>query len=145
MARARELLEAVGLGERTHHYPSQLSGGEQQRVAVARAFAADPAILLADEPTGNLDSATGRVVLEVLEALRLRAQTTMVLVTHDPEVASCADVRVHLRDGRIVKREQGPMAGAGLITAGDEAVPDRAGADAAEAEAAPPPWRGRGS
>jgi putative ABC transport system ATP-binding protein len=104
--RADELLAAVGLSERGHHYPSQLSGGEQQRVALARAFATRPPLLLADEPTGNLDSATGRRVLEVLAALREREGTTLVLVTHDPAVAAIADRRVHLADGRIVREER---------------------------------------
>jgi putative ABC transport system ATP-binding protein len=100
-ARVDELLDAVGLSERGHHYPSQLSGGEQQRVAVARAFASRPPILLADEPTGNLDSATGLLVLELLSRLRRENGTTLVLVTHDRAVASLADRLVHLRDGRI--------------------------------------------
>jgi len=99
--RARDLLAAVGLAERGHHYPSQLSGGEQQRVALARAFAVEPSLLLADEPTGNLDGATGAVVLDLLTRLRAEHGTTLVLVTHDPEVAASADRHVHLRDGRI--------------------------------------------
>jgi putative ABC transport system ATP-binding protein len=99
--RAADLLAAVGLGERGHHYPTQLSGGEQQRVALARAFAVEPALLLADEPTGNLDGATGAIVLDLLSRLRGELGTTMVLVTHDPEVAGRADRRIHLRDGRI--------------------------------------------
>jgi putative ABC transport system ATP-binding protein len=103
--RADELLAAVGLGERGHHYPSQLSGGEQQRVALARAFATRPPLLLADEPTGNLDGATGRRVLDVLGELRRRHGTTLVLVTHDPAVAAIADRRVHLVDGRIERQE----------------------------------------
>ena len=100
-ARAGDLLVTVGLGERGHHYPAQLSGGEQQRVALARAFAVEPSLLLADEPTGNLDGATGAVVLDILARLRRENGTTMVLVTHDPEVAALADRRIHLRDGRI--------------------------------------------
>ena len=104
-ARADELLAAVGLQDRGHHYPSQLSGGEQQRVALARAFASRPAILLADEPTGNLDGATGRKILEILTGLWRREGTTLVLVTHDPAVAALADRRIHLRDGRIEKEE----------------------------------------
>jgi len=103
--RADELLRAVGLGERGHHYPSQLSGGEQQRVALARAFAPRPPLLFADEPTGNLDSATGAVVLELLVRLRTEVGTTLVLVTHDPAVAARADRLVHLRDGRIEREE----------------------------------------
>jgi putative ABC transport system ATP-binding protein len=102
VARARQLLDEVGLSERGHHYPSQLSGGEQQRVAIARALANDPPILLADEPTGNLDSTTGRVVLDLLLNVRRRRQTTLVLVTHDHELAALADVRLVLRDGRPV-------------------------------------------
>jgi len=117
LARAEELLREVGLGERGHHYPSQLSGGEQQRVALARAFATRPAILLADEPTGNLDSVNGKMVLELLMALRREAGTTIVLVTHDPEVAALADRAVHLRDGRIEKdeRNQGDGTGSEVI------------------------------
>jgi putative ABC transport system ATP-binding protein len=105
--RAHAMLGAVGLGERGHHYPSQLSGGEQQRVALARAFAPRPPILLADEPTGNLDGATGRVVLDLLARLRREAGATLVLVTHDVAVAALADRRVHLADGRIAREEAG--------------------------------------
>jgi len=103
--RAEELLGAVGLSERGHHYPSQLSGGEQQRVALARAFAPRPALLLADEPTGNLDGATGRVVLDLLIKMRAEEGATLVLVTHDPAVAELADRRIHLLDGRIEREE----------------------------------------
>jgi putative ABC transport system ATP-binding protein len=103
--RARDLLDRVGLGRRTHHYPSQLSGGEQQRVALARAFAPDPRLLLADEPTGNLDSATGKEALDLLIDLRERSGVTLVLVTHDPEVASRARRRIHLLAGRIEREE----------------------------------------
>ena len=105
-ARADELLSAVGLGERGHHYPSQLSGGEQQRVALARAFGPEPPILLADEPTGNLDRVTGQVILETLLTLRRETGTTLILVTHDPEVAGLADRCIHLRDGRIEREER---------------------------------------
>ncbi|HSS76323.1 MAG TPA: ABC transporter ATP-binding protein [Thermoanaerobaculia bacterium] len=105
VGRANELLAAVGLDDRGHHYPSQLSGGEQQRVALARAFAARPPILLADEPTGNLDGATGRKVLELLTELRRREGTTLVLVTHDPAVAALAGRRIHLLDGRVERDE----------------------------------------
>jgi putative ABC transport system ATP-binding protein len=104
--RADELLAAVGLADRGHHYPSQLSGGEQQRIALARAFAARPPILLADEPTGNLDGATGRRVLELLTGLRAREGTTLVLVTHDPAVAALAGRQIHLRDGRVERDER---------------------------------------
>jgi len=105
--RARELLAEVGLGERTHHYPAQLSGGEQQRVALARAFGPRPSVLFADEPTGNLDLATGARVLELLAQLREREGSTLVLVTHDPQVARHADRRVHLRAGRVERIEEG--------------------------------------
>ena len=99
--RARELLERVGLGDRRDHYPVQLSGGEQQRVALARAFALRPPILLADEPTGNLDTATGRIVLDLLLSLNREQGATMVLVTHEQELADAADRRIVLRDGQV--------------------------------------------
>ena len=99
--RATELLQTVGLGERLHHYPVQLSGGEQQRVAVARAFACYPPILLADEPTGNLDSATGQHVMDLLRSLHRDYGTTLVLVTHDRAIASSMERVIALRDGRI--------------------------------------------
>jgi putative ABC transport system ATP-binding protein len=102
----RDLLEAVGLGERGHHYPSQLSGGEQQRVALARAFAAGPSLLLADEPTGNLDSKTGDTVLDLLADLQRSRGVTLVLVTHDPAIARHADRAIYLRDGRIEREER---------------------------------------
>ena len=92
-----------GLADRGHHYPSQLSGGEQQRVAIARALANDPPLLLADEPTGNLDSATGHQVIDLLLGVNRSRGTTLVLVTHDPELAGVADVTVALRDGRVVR------------------------------------------
>jgi putative ABC transport system ATP-binding protein len=104
-ARARALVADVGLSDRVDHYPAQLSGGEQQRVAIARALANDPALVLADEPTGNLDSATGRHIIEILLDVNRRRRTTLVLVTHDSELARQADVVVRLRDGRI---EDGP-------------------------------------
>ncbi|HEY3885366.1 MAG TPA: ABC transporter ATP-binding protein [Vicinamibacterales bacterium] len=100
--RADALLAEVGLQARAHHYPSQLSGGEQQRVAIARALANDPPILLADEPTGNLDSTTGRQVIDLLLDVNRGRKTTIVLVTHDPELAARAEQSIALRDGRIV-------------------------------------------
>jgi len=100
-ARARELLDRVGLKDRFDHYPVQLSGGEQQRVALARAFALRPPILLADEPTGNLDSATGAVVLELILTLHREENATMVLVTHEQSLADSADRRIILRDGIV--------------------------------------------
>lgn len=99
--RAEELLWAVGLQDRRDHYPVQLSGGEQQRVAVARAFACRPPVLLADEPTGNLDSTAGRHVIDLLLGLNRDHGSTLILVTHDPDLASFADRIVSLRDGRI--------------------------------------------
>jgi putative ABC transport system ATP-binding protein len=104
-ARATELLGAVGLGDRLQHYPVQLSGGEQQRVAVARAFACRPPILLADEPTGNLDSTTGQYVMDLLLALHRDYGTTLVLVTHDRTTASSMQRIVALRDGRVESDE----------------------------------------
>ena len=104
--RARALLDEVGLADRLHHYPSQLSGGEQQRVAIARALANDPPIVLADEPTGNLDSATGHHIIELLLEINRTRGTTLVLVTHDPELASVTDLTIALRDGRVVRAEE---------------------------------------
>ena len=101
-ARARLLLAEVGLAERGHHYPSQLSGGEQQRVAIARALSNEPVIVLADEPTGNLDSSTGHHVIELLLGINQSRGTTLVVVTHDTEIASMADARIFLKDGKIV-------------------------------------------
>ncbi|MFQ3580711.1 MAG: ABC transporter ATP-binding protein [Chloracidobacterium sp.] len=101
--RARDLLAAVGLSEREHHYPSQLSGGEQQRVAIARAFANEPSILLADEPTGNLDYTNGMRIFELLRQLNQEAGTTLVMVTHNEELARAADRAITLRDGRVVR------------------------------------------
>lgn len=99
--RAADELAAVGLGHRLHHYPAQLSGGEQQRVAIARAIAPDPAILVADEPTGNLDEVTGRQIVEMLFALKRDRGATLVLVTHDPGLAALCDRTVRLRSGRV--------------------------------------------
>lgn len=100
--RARELLTRVGLGGRLDHYPVQLSGGEQQRVALARAFMVQPPILMADEPTGNLDSENGQQILELLIGLNKQEKTTLVLVTHDRELAAHADRVIMLKDGRVV-------------------------------------------
>jgi putative ABC transport system ATP-binding protein len=107
--RAGRLLDEVGLTDRGHHYPSQLSGGEQQRVALARALANDPPIVLADEPTGNLDSANGRHILELLRSIHVSRRTTVVLVTHDTELAAIADARLVLRDGRVVEHSTADM------------------------------------
>jgi len=105
LARARQLLTSVGLGDRLDHYPVQLSGGEQQRVALARAFVLRPPIVLADEPTGNLDTVNGAAVLELLLNLNKTEGTTLVLVTHDPVLASYADRRIVLRDGLVIQDE----------------------------------------
>jgi putative ABC transport system ATP-binding protein len=110
--RAQALLDEVGLHDRGHHYPSQLSGGEQQRIAIARALANDPPLILADEPTGNLDSKNGRHILDLLlQAGRARA-ATLVLVTHDPSVAAIADAQLTLRDGRPVEEQTTAVVGA---------------------------------
>ena len=103
--RARGLLERVGLLDRRDHYPIQLSGGEQQRVALARAFVLRPPVIMADEPTGNLDTANGRMVLDLLIELNRRESATLVLVTHDAEISSRADRRILLRDGTIAADE----------------------------------------
>jgi len=102
LERARELLDAVGLVDRADHYPSQLSGGEQQRVAIARALALRPPLVLADEPTGNLDSATGAQIIELLLSLNREHGSTLVLVTHDEALAGRGQRVVALRDGRVV-------------------------------------------
>jgi putative ABC transport system ATP-binding protein len=111
--RARTLLGNVGLSDRGHHYPSQLSGGEQQRIAIARALANDPPIVLADEPTGNLDTATGRQVIELLVEVNRQRGRTLVLVTHDAELAALADEIIALRDGRVVERHGNQRRAAG--------------------------------
>ena len=103
IAKARRLLDEVGLSERADHYPVQLSGGEQQRVALARAFVVDPPIVMADEPTGNLDSKNGRLVLDLLLERNRKKGTTLVLVTHDPEIAGQADRKIVLKDGQIIE------------------------------------------
>ncbi len=100
--RTQTLLDEVGLTDRAHHYPSQLSGGEQQRVALARALANNPRIVLADEPTGNLDTTNGRHIMELLRDIHRVRGTTIVLVTHDNELAALADAQLVLRDGRVV-------------------------------------------
>jgi putative ABC transport system ATP-binding protein len=126
-ARALALLDEVGLSERGHHYPSQLSGGEQQRVAIARALANDPPLLLADEPTGNLDSSTGRQIIDLLLGVHQSRGTTLVLVTHDPELASVAQMSVALRDGRVVSQTRGaPLTDRATVTASSSGsrIPD---------------------
>jgi putative ABC transport system ATP-binding protein len=120
--RAQALLDEVGLHDRGHHYPSQLSGGEQQRVAIARAFANDPQILLADEPTGNLDSRNGSHIFELLLKLNRERGTTLLLVTHDHQLADLADRKISLNDGRIVEdreRESGRVVERGSRRAGE--------------------------
>ncbi len=112
--RARELLARVGLGDRVHHFPNQLSGGEQQRVAIARAFSNAPTLLFADEPTGNLDTATGSRIVELLETLNREQGTTIILVTHDLALAGRAQRIIRLADGVVVS--DGPSAGAGPET-----------------------------
>ena len=109
-ARAKALLAEVGLSERAHHYPSQLSGGEQQRIAIARALSNDPPLLLADEPTGNLDSTTGRHIIDLLMSINRTRGTTLVLVTHDPELAAEADLAIALKDGRVARITEGRQA-----------------------------------
>jgi putative ABC transport system ATP-binding protein len=121
--RATALLTAVGLADRMGHYPVQLSGGEQQRVALARAFVLDPPIVLADEPTGNLDSANGQHVLDLLTGRQREARTTLVMVTHDPQIAARADRQIHLRDGVVVADVLAPEVRS-TETVG-EAVPSR--------------------
>jgi putative ABC transport system ATP-binding protein len=111
--RAHELLERVGLADRGHHYPAQLSGGEQQRVAVARAFAHRPKILFADEPTGNLDAANGANVIGLLSELNRELATTLVLVTHDPDLARRAQRVIRLHDGAVVEDMALAVAGRG--------------------------------
>ncbi|MBK2451678.1 ATP-binding cassette domain-containing protein [Escherichia coli] len=104
--RARAELEAVGLGHRIDHYPSQLSGGEQQRVAIARAVAPRPAIIFADEPTGNLDASTGAAIIELLFDRRAASDATLVMITHDPGLAERCDRIVEMRDGNIVSERR---------------------------------------
>jgi putative ABC transport system ATP-binding protein len=108
LARARAALEVVGLAHRLSHLPGQLSGGEQQRVALARAFAPRPRLLLADEPTGNLDQATGDAVMDLLFRLRAETGTTLMLITHDAHLAARCSRRIHLADGRVVEVDLSP-------------------------------------
>ena len=108
--RARELLERVGLSERAHHFPAQLSGGEQQRVAIARAFANSPRILFADEPTGNLDGGTGAMIVQLLESLNRESGSTVLIVTHDSDIAAHARRTITLRDGEVVSDSINPTA-----------------------------------
>jgi len=105
---AAAALDRVGLGHRLAHYPGQLSGGEQQRVAITRAFVAEPVLLLADEPTGNLDGATGRIVIDCLFAEHVRLGNALLLITHDPAIAERCERRLRLEDGRIVGEERAP-------------------------------------
>ena len=100
---AKELIELVGLGDRIHHVPSKLSGGEQQRVAIARAFINNPDIILADEPTGNLDSKSGEEVMQLMKDMNIDEGVTLVIVTHDPNISSETNRTVHLKDGEILK------------------------------------------
>ena len=100
--RAEELLRSINLGSRLHHRPGELSGGEQQRIAIARALANNPEIVIADEPTGNLDSSTGKVIMKILENLHTKEEKTIVVVTHDPNIASYSKKIVNLKDGQII-------------------------------------------
>ncbi|HEY7576231.1 MAG TPA: ATP-binding cassette domain-containing protein, partial [Acetobacteraceae bacterium] len=109
LVRARAALDAVGLGHRLTHLPGQLSGGEQQRVALARAFAPRPRLLLADEPTGNLDQATGDAVMDLLFRLRTETGTTLLLITHDAHLAARCSRRIHLADGAVVEIDLSPL------------------------------------
>ena len=121
LVQARRLLDEVGLSARADHYPIQLSGGEQQRVALARAFVAEPPIVMADEPTGNLDSTNGKLVLDLLLSRNLKMGTTLVLVTHDPDIASRADRKIVLKDGRVVEDSNpGPFPPAALPKQGEQ-------------------------
>ena len=110
VARARELLDRVGLADRLHHFPNQLSGGEQQRVAIARAFSNAPRILFADEPTGNLDTDSGRRIVELLESMNRESETTVLLVTHDLSLAARAQRVIRLSDGAVVADTVGERA-----------------------------------
>ena len=107
LRRAREALESVGLGERLTFYPTQLSGGQKQRVAIARAMVSQPKLLLADEPTGALDTASGRQIMELFRQLNQQQGVTIVMITHEPEIAACADRTLYIRDGRISEGGEG--------------------------------------
>ena len=106
LRRAEELLEMVGLGNKKDRKPNELSGGEQQRVAIARALANEPSILLCDEPTGNLDTKSGKVVMDIIKRLNVDGGVTVVLVTHDPSLSVYADRVIRIRDGRIVDADR---------------------------------------
>ncbi len=106
IARAKEILTAVDLGNRIYHQPTELSGGERQRVAIARAFANDPKVVIADEPTGNLDSSTGKKIMEILTEFHRRKGKTIIVVTHDPNIASYSQELVYIKDGQIVSNHQ---------------------------------------
>ncbi len=117
--RAEAELVAVGLGHRLHHYPAQLSGGEQQRVAIARALAPRPALVFADEPTGNLDHATGDTIIDLLFARRAEAGATLVIITHDPELAKRCERVITLADGRIASDQASSPSGEGTHAVGE--------------------------
>ena len=120
--RAADSLRKVGLGHRLTHLPGQLSGGEQQRVALARAFASRPRLLLADEPTGNLDVATGRAVMDLLFGMQAELGTTLLLITHDPALAARCGRRIRIADGRVLDEEAAAADDQGIAAAGDRGV-----------------------
>ena len=123
MGRAADSLRKVGLGHRLTHLPGQLSGGEQQRVALARAFAPRPRLLLADEPTGNLDHATGRAVMDLLFGMQEELGTTLLLITHDPALAARCTRRIRIADGRVMTDDPPPPGGKEVAAAGEAGVP----------------------